>query len=64
MTEMKRKGGEHQSLRVLITVGKDRWKRFGEAAGMTRRAEVVRALIDWYTREPGAKLPERPPRQP
>lgn len=50
-------------LRVLVSVGKTRWDRFGVAAGVTRRAEVIRALIDWYLREPGAKLPERPPRQ-
>ena len=50
-------------LRVLVSVGKARWERFGDAAGTTRRAEVIRALIDWYLREPGAKLPDRPPRR-
>lgn len=53
----------HKLLRVLVTVGKERWKRLGKAAGETRRSEVIRTLIDWYLREPGAKLPERPPRQ-
>jgi metal-responsive CopG/Arc/MetJ family transcriptional regulator len=38
------------------------WQRLGEvaqAAG-TDRANVIRALIRWYIREPGAKLPNRP----
>lgn len=53
----------HKLLRVLVTVGKERWRRLGQVAGETRRSEVIRSLIDWYLREPGAKLPERPPRQ-
>jgi len=38
------------------------WQRLGEvaeAAGMDRSA-VIRALVAWYVREPGAKLPRRP----
>jgi hypothetical protein len=31
-----------------------------QAAGVDR-ASLVRALIRWYLREPGASLPERPP---
>jgi hypothetical protein len=30
-----------------------------KAAGVTRTA-VVNALLAWYAREPGAKLPKRP----
>lgn len=38
------------------------WRRLGEAAKAadTDRATVVRALIAWYLRDPGAKLPPRP----
>jgi hypothetical protein len=38
------------------------WQRFGEAVDRagTDRSSVLRALIAWYLREPGAKLPTRP----
>lgn len=40
----------------------DLWRRLGEAAEAagTDRASVVRALIRWYLKDAGAKLPERP----
>ncbi len=62
MTDKQPEQDRHRMLRVLVSVGRERWERFGKRAGDTRRAEVVRALIDWYLREPGAKLPDRPPR--
>ncbi|MEV7492191.1 hypothetical protein AB0O08_15730 [Streptomyces anulatus] len=42
----------------------DTWYDFDAAAKSmgTERAAVIRELIDWYIREPGAKLPERPNR--
>jgi len=46
-----------------IRIG-DTWYDFDAAAKAmgTERAAVIRELIDWYIREPGAKLPERPNR--
>ncbi|WP_345191752.1 hypothetical protein [Streptomyces lavendulae] len=46
-----------------IRIG-DAWYDFDAAAKAmgTERATVIRDLIDWYIREPGAKLPERPAR--
>lgn len=42
----------------------DTWYDFdaGAKAMDTERAAVIRQLIDWYIREPGAKLPDRPER--
>lgn len=37
----------------------DRLQEVAKAAG-TDRSTVLRALIAWYLREPGAKLPNRP----
>lgn len=46
-----------------IRIG-DQWYEFDAAAKAqgTDRATVVREFIDWYLREPGAKLPDRPAR--
>lgn len=46
-----------------IRIG-DHWYDFDAAAKAmdTERAAVIRDLIDWYLREPGAKLPDRPDR--
>ncbi|MEH0657719.1 hypothetical protein QA860_08230 [Streptomyces stelliscabiei] len=46
-----------------IRIG-DTWYDFDAAAKAmdTERAAVIRQLIDWYIREPGAKLPDRPDR--
>lgn len=46
-----------------IRIG-DTWYDFDAAAKAmgTERATVIRQLIDWYIREPGAELPERPDR--
>ena len=40
------------------------WIRFGEAARTagTDRGTVLRQMIKWYLREPGAQLPKRPER--
>jgi hypothetical protein len=47
-----------------IRIG-DQWYDFEKAAteAGTDRAALVREFIDWYLREPGAKLPSRPERQ-
>jgi hypothetical protein len=44
-----------------IRVSDDLWAAFGQLAGDRNRASVVRELIAWYCRVPGAKLPQRPP---
>lgn len=40
------------------------WDEFGSDAAMlgTDRSVVLRQLVAWWMRKPGAKLPPRPPR--
>ena len=48
-----------------VRIATQAWRDFGlatKAAGTTR-ATVIRELIRWYLREPGARMPERPARQ-
>lgn len=46
-----------------IRIG-DQWYDFDAAAKAqdTDRATLIREFIDWYLREPGARMPERPAR--
>lgn len=53
----------HTTPRVVVSMPGELWKRFGMLVGLRNRSEIIRALVAWYLREPGAKLPERPPRQ-
>lgn len=46
-----------------VRVPPDDWAELDERSG-GKRPEIVRQLIRWYLRHPGAKLPERPPRPP
>ena len=46
-----------------VRVDDDLWDRFGEMAKPNRSA-TMRALMRWWLREPGAKLPKRPERRP
>lgn len=41
-----------------------KWQRLDRASQSvgTDRSKVINELTDWYLREPGAKLPARPPR--
>jgi hypothetical protein len=48
----------HTTNRV-VRVSDEDWADLGERAG--NRAQVMRELIAWYLRRPGAELPERPP---
>jgi hypothetical protein len=48
--------------RRQIALAGDLWDRLGDLVGDRNRSEVIRSLVAWYLREPGAKLPERPPR--
>lgn len=43
-------------------VDQDDWDDLEAAVGR-RRAKIVRDLIRWYIRRPGAALPERPSRE-
>lgn len=42
----------------------DEWDQLAETTGKRGRAAIIRQLVQWYLRYPGAKLPERPPRRP
>jgi hypothetical protein len=48
--------------RRQIALATELWDRLGDLVGDRGRSEVIRSLVAWYLREPGAKLPERPPR--
>jgi hypothetical protein len=50
------RGTPKQTLRVPD----DLWERFGQVAGDTRRATVLREFMRWYVGEAGARLPKRP----
>jgi hypothetical protein len=54
---------DRHAFRVAVSMPGRHWKRLGLLVGDRNRSEVMRALLAWYLREPGAKLPERPPRQ-
>jgi hypothetical protein len=43
-----------------------RWEAFGEqaTAADSDRSKVLNALVAWYDREPGARLPQRPATNP
>lgn len=50
----------HTTNRVVRLADED-WDDLGTRAGVRNRAQVIRQLVAWYLRRPGAKLPERPP---
>ena len=52
----------HTTNRVVRMDDAD-WSDLGVAAGVRHRAQVIRELVRWYLRRPGAKLPERTPRE-
>jgi hypothetical protein len=52
-----------KTVRRQIALSDALWERLGRLVGDRGRSEAIRALVAWYLREPGAKLPERPPRQ-
>lgn len=49
----------HTTNRV-VRLGEE-WDDLAKVAGERKRAGVIRALVRWYLRYPGAKLPARPP---
>ena len=52
------KGTQLQNIRVEPGL----WQRFGAVAEPDRSA-ILRAFIEWYCHEPGAKQVRRPPRR-
>lgn len=55
------RGTPHAGIRIDPALW-EHFRELAEAAG-TDRSTVVRELIRWYVREPGAKLPDRPARR-
>jgi len=53
---------DRHRFRVAVSLPERLWVRLGKLVGDRNRSTVIRALVAWYLREPGAKLPERPPR--
>lgn len=45
-----------------ISIDDPLWDRFEATVGPRGRAAVMRALLAYWLREPGAKMPDRPPR--
>ena len=47
-----------------LRIPDDEWTDLGQLAdaGGTDRTAIVRELLQWYLRRPGAKLPTRPER--
>jgi hypothetical protein len=52
-----------KTVRRQIALADPLWDRLGLLVGDRGRSEVIRSLVAWYLREPGAKLPERPARK-
>lgn len=59
---MSRAKASHTTNRV-VRIDDPEWNDLGAAAGERNRAHVIREFVRWYLRRPGAKLPERPPRE-
>jgi hypothetical protein len=49
----------HTTNRVIRIPDED-WEDLKEVVGERHRAHIVRELIAWYLRRPGAKQPHRP----
>jgi hypothetical protein len=64
MAKSEHRSGEHRTFRALFTIDGEVWKRFGQLAGDTNRAAILRSFVAWYVRQPGAKMPRRPPEPP
>lgn len=47
---------QHRSVRI----SDDDWKDLADRAPGGDRAAVIKELLGWYLRRPGAELPERP----
>lgn len=60
------KGGRPSTGQMPIQhtrVAQDDWDDLKSVVGSRRRGQVVRDLIAWYLRRPGAPLPDRPSRE-
>jgi hypothetical protein len=58
-----RSRGEGKTPHRTVRIEDEHWERFGEAAAAlgVARTEWMRDAILWCIREPGAKMPKRPP---
>jgi hypothetical protein len=56
------KSSRHTMFRIVVSMPDDQWGRLGRLIGERNRSGLLRQFVAWYLREPGAKLPERPPR--
>jgi metal-responsive CopG/Arc/MetJ family transcriptional regulator len=56
-------GDRHKTPRVVVSMPGGLWKKLGALIGDRNRSDLLRSFVAWYVREPGAKLPERPPRK-
>lgn len=66
MTTEKRRPGRPatgQDPNQNLRMSKDRWDNLGQAAERagTNRSRVINDFAAWYTHEPGATRPNRPP---
>ncbi|MFI0718898.1 hypothetical protein [Streptomyces sp. NPDC021224] len=50
--------------RRTVRVADEDWADLALRAPLGDRAAVIKALVAWYLRRPGARLPERPPVTP
>ena len=51
-----------KTTRRQVGIDQPQWDRLEQLVGDRGRGDIIRRLVDWYLREPGAKLPERPHR--
>jgi hypothetical protein len=51
---------ENHTTPKQIRIPDEAWKKLEKNAGPRRRAVVINEFVDWFNREPGAKLPKRP----
>lgn len=40
----------------------ERWELFQRLTDKDGASDALRQFVDWFTRKPGAKLPQRPPK--
>ena len=62
LTSVSTKSGRGTA-RQTIRVDEALWEQFGKetASAESDRSAVLRDFVRWYVREPGAKMPKRPP---
>lgn len=51
--------GPNKPIRVPTSL----WRAFERYTGTRRRSRVLRGFMEWYTYQPGAVMPKRPPQK-